>query len=575
MDNAYYATILSEVAMLLQIQGANRYKVRAFEHASNALTHLLEPVSAMIAQDRLTEIQGVGASIAAEIKAIAKHGTCPTRTALLEELDEGLLDLFKVQGLGPKRLKTLYDELGVSNLEALRRAAETGQIKALKGFGAKTEANLLREAERLQGALGRTPLPAALQIAGSFCDLLAARDDVDRVAIAGSLRRQSETVGDIDLLVVSRSEPAPIFEAFVATPGVTEVLAQGDVKCSVRTVQRVQLDLRLVRPEHFASALHYFTGSKAHHVKLRALAKRQGLKINEYGVFPLSSEEALETKSEEAIYAALGLDFIPPELRHGHDEIARAERGELPALIELNDVRGDLHMHTVASDGEASIAQMAEAAKAIGYEYIAITDHSPAVVVANGLDARRFAAHIEAIREHDAEIEGIRLLSGLEVDILRDGSLDMDHDLLRECDWVVGSVHMHQKLPEAEMTARLLRAVETGLLSCLGHPTGRILGGRAGYAYDLERVFAACVEHGVAMEINGSRGRLDFNAEHAAKARAAGVKLTLGSDAHSTRGLNVMPLALGQARRAGLEREDVLNCLPVGELLGRTRPALR
>ncbi len=573
MDNKYYASILSEVASLLKIKGANRYKIRAFENAANALTGLLEPITSFIEADTLTTIEGVGKSIAEDIIAISKTGTCPSRTELLDELDPGLLDLFKIQGLGPKRLKTLYDELDISNLEDLKAAAEANKIQELKGFGKKIEDTLLAEAERLELDSGRTPLPAALTLATSLRDALARRDDVERIEIAGSIRRQKETIGDIDLLVASTSDPAPIMDAFTKLPGVSQVLVQGDKKTSVRTVQDIQVDLRIIAPELFGSALHYFTGSKEHHVKLRTLAKRKGLKISEYGVFKVDDDSTpIASLTEEDLYTALGLPFIPPELRRGHDEITRAQDAALPSLIHPSDVRGDLHMHTTESDGENSILEMAEAAKSLGYDYIALTDHSQVLTVANGMNPRRFAAHIEAIKEANTQIQDFTILSGIEVDILKDGALDMDADLLRACDWVVGSVHIHQKLDKEAMTERLLRAIETGLISCLGHPTGRILGGRGGYEYDMERVLLACAEHGVAVEINGSTGRLDFNAEHAAIAHAAGVKITLGSDAHSTRGLQVMPFAVGQARRAGLTRQDVLNCLPVKDLLAAVRP---
>lgn len=573
MDNKYYASILSEVAALLQIQGANRYKIRAFENAANAITGLLEPITAFVEAGTLTSLDGIGKSIAEDITAISKTGTCPTRTALLDELDAGLLDLFKIQGLGPKRLKTLYDELDISNLDDLKAAASSNKIQELKGFGKKIEDSLLAEAERLELDAGRTPLPAALLLATSLRDALAERDDVERIEIAGSIRRQKETIGDIDLLVASTSDPAPIMEAFTKLPGVSQILVHGDKKTSVRTVQNIQVDLRVIDPAMFGSALHYFTGSKEHHVKLRTLAKRQGLKVSEYGVFKVSDDTTpIASFTEEDLYEALGLPFIPPELRRGHDEIARAQEKELPSLIHPADVRGDLHMHTTESDGDATIMEMAEAAKALGYDYIALTDHSQVLTVANGMNARRFAAHIEAIKEANDQLEDFTLLSGIEVDILKDGALDMDPELLRACDWVVGSVHIHQKLDKEAMTERLLRAIESGLISCLGHPTGRILGGRGGYEYDMERILLACAEYGVAVEINGSTGRLDFNAEHAAIAHAAGVKITLGSDAHSTRGLASMPFAVGQARRAGLSKLDVLNCLPVDELLAAVRP---
>ena len=574
MDNKYYARVLSEVALLKKIKGENRFKIRAFENASRAIASLGADIQTYIDEDRLTEVDGVGKSIAKDIKEISTTGTCTAHTKLLDELDPGLLDLMKIQGMGPKRVKTLYDELGISNIQALKDAAEANKIRDLEGFGEKTEKKLLAEAERIEANAGRTPLPSAKLVATSLRDALAERDDVERIEIAGSLRRQKETVGDIDLLVATTHPPTPIMDAFVTLPGISETIVKGEKKTSVRTVQGIQVDLRVVAPEVFGSALHYFTGSKEHHVKLRTRAKRAGLKISEYGVFKDGDDTPIASATEEDLYAALDLAYIPPELREGFDEIDLAEEDKLPALIERADLRGDIHMHTIESDGEATILEMAEAARALGYEYIALTDHSQVLTVAHGMTPRRFAAHIEAIREADAQIADFSILSGIEVDILKDGALDMDHELLAECDWVVGSVHIHQGLEPDAMTARLLAAIETGLLSCLGHPTGRILGGRAGYTYDFEKVLLACKEYGVAVEINGSTGRLDYNAEHAALAKAMGVKIVLGSDAHSTRGLEVMPFALGQARRAGLTPADVLNCLPARELKAITRPKL-
>ena len=575
MDNAYYSSILNEISSLLKIKGANKYKIRAYDTASNALRGLLEPIENFIKDDSLTSIEGVGKSIAEDLVEISKTGTCQTRTELLDELDPGLLDLFKIQGLGPKRLKTLYDDLNISNLETLKKAAEDHKIQELKGFGKKIEETILAEVERISLNSGRTPLPAALQLAQSFRDALAERDDVEQIQIAGSIRRQKETIGDIDLLVASTSDPKPIMDAFTKLPGVSDILVHGDKKTSVRTVQDIQVDLRVIDPQLFGSALHYFTGSKEHHVKLRTLAKKKGLKISEYGVFKVSDPSApIASLTEEDLYEALNLPFIPPELRKGHDELNLAQESNLPTLLEQQDILGDLHMHTTESDGENSILEMAQRAKELGYKYIAITDHSQVLTVANGLNPRRLAAHIEAIKEANEQIEDFTILSGLEVDILKDGSLDMDEDLLRACDWVVGSVHISQKMSKEAMTERILKAVESGLVSTLGHPTGRILGGRGGYEYDMERVFIACAKNQVAVEINGSTGRLDFNAEHAAIARAAGVKITLGSDAHSTHGLSVMPFALGQARRAGLEKADVLNCLSAKDLLKAVRPSV-
>ncbi len=567
MDNAYYARIMREISLLMQIKGENRFKIRAFDNAATILEDLTSPIDALVEGDALTQIDGIGKSIAQDLKEIYQTGTCGAREALLDSLDRGLLALLHVQGLGPKRIKLLYEQLGIANMEALKDAAQRQQIRQLAGFGAKTEQNILEDIERLSQHAGRTPLPAGLALAQHVCEVLSQLPQAQRVEIAGSLRRGRETIGDIDILVAS-DDPQPILDATATMRGVSKILAHGAKKTSVLLGPGVQVDVRVVEPQVFGSALHYFTGSKEHHVKLRTRAKRQGLKISEYGVFREGSDEAIACATEEDVFAALGLAFIPPELREGVREIDAAQDGKLPQLITLADVRGDLHMHTTASDGEHSILEMAHAAKALGYEYIVITDHSQSLTVANGLTPERLERHIEAIREADRQIDGFRILSGLEVDILKDGALDMTDELLQACDWVVGSVHSLMNQTSEVMTQRLLRAISSGLIQSLGHPTGRILGGRGGYVYDMEAILEACKAHGVAVEINGSTGRLDFNAEHAAMARDRGVKIVLGSDAHSTRGLEVMPLAVQQARRAWLTPADVINAMPMSALFG-------
>jgi DNA polymerase (family 10) len=574
MDNAHYARIINEIAQLSQITGENRFKVRAFENAARALENLPEPVASYIDAGTLTDISGIGKSLAEDIKQIRETGTCEFHTQLLDALDPGLLDLLEIQGLGPKRIKKIYDELGVSNLDAMEEAANAGRVRELSGLGKKTEERILTEIERLRHHAGRTPLPRARKVAESIRDQLAALKSVERIEIAGSIRRERETIGDIDLLVAT-SDPAEPTSALVGLPEVAEVLASGESKTSVRLVNGLQVDLRVVDSEVFGSALHYFTGSKAHHIELRTRAKRQGLKVSEYGVFREGEDAPIASETEAEVYEALGLPFIPPEIREGHAEIELAEEGRLPRLIEPADVRGDLHMHTTETDGRASILEMARAAKELGYSYIAITDHSQAVSIANGMTPERFEAHIARIRAASGEIDDFEILAGIEVDILKDGALDMDPDLLRDCDWVVASVHSYFRMEADAMTDRLLAAMQTGLICEMGHPTGRLLGGRDGYVYDFDAILDAAVEHGIAMEINGSTGRLDLNAELARAAHARGAKLVLGSDAHSTRGLGALRYSVGQARRAGLRADDVLNTLPVDELLGSVRRGLK
>lgn len=562
MDNKEYARILKEISILRQIRGDNHFKIRAYENGARAIENLADPLESLMDEGDITQIEGIGKSLAKELESLRETGVSSVHQELLVELDPGLLDLMKIQGLGPKRIKTLYDELGISNVDLLKEAAESGKIADVEGLGKKTQEKILAEIERLAQSSGRMPLPAARAIAYGVRDKLKEVKGVEAIDVAGSIRRGRETIGDIDILVATSGEPQPIFEAFVTLPEVEEVLVRGDTKTSARLRNGMQVDVRIVRPEQFGAALHYFTGSKEHHVKLRTRAKKMGLKINEYGVFPRDSDTPVASKTEEDLYACLDLQFIPPELREGRDEIDLAEESKVPKLVEAGDMLGDLHMHTTETDGRNTILEMVEAAKARNYRYIAITDHSQAVTVAGGMTPDRFEAQIAQIREINQELEDFRIYSGIEVDILKDGSLDMDHDLLRETDWVVASVHSHFNLPKEEMTARVIRAVESGLVHCLGHATGRILGGRDGYDLDIGQVMDACAVHGVAMEINGSTGRLDLNADLARMAHDRGVKIVLTSDAHSTRGLEDLDFALQQARRAGLTKADIMNTAP-------------
>ncbi len=558
MNNRDYARILGEVASLMQIKGVNQFRVRAFENAAHTIEAETRPIEELIERGEMTELSGIGEGIATQLEQIRERGTCDHLEELLDELDPGLLDLLRIQGLGPKRIRVIYDELKIVDLETLQRAAEQNEIRALSGFGKKTEEKILAEIERLAQTSGRIPLPTAQSVAESLRDQLGDVEGVESIDIAGSLRRGRETVGDIDLLVATEN-PEPVHQAFQSLVEVAEVLVSGQTKTSVRLRSGVQVDLRTVAPEIFGSALHYFTGSKDHHVALRTRAKRQGLKISEYGVFGDDEEKPLASRTEQELFEALDLDYIPPELREGHDEIEAASRGELPDLVELTDIRGDLHMHTTETDGRASIEEMARAGAARGYDYIAITDHSQAVRVANGMNPARFAAQIDEVHRVDDTVDEIRIFAGIEVDILKDGSLDMDHELLAACDWVVASIHSHFNLSKDAMTKRLISAIKSGLISCLGHPTGRILGGRDGYDYDFEQVVDCAVEYDVALEINGSTGRLDLNCDLARHAHERGAMLVLGSDAHSRRGLEDMRFAVQQARRAGLEAESIVN----------------
>lgn len=571
MNNQQYAQLLSEIAVLRSLAGDGAFKVRAYENASRAVATLPRPLDELFELGKdITKFDGIGKSTAEQLRAIYDTGKSPLREQLLQKLDPGLLELTKIQGLGPKRIKLMYDELGITNVELLRGAAERGEIAALDGMGAKTEEKILHELDRLAQLSGRVPLPAARVAAENVADALRAVPGVEQVEVAGSIRRGRETSGDIDILVTTKGDHAAIFDAFVALNDVDDVLVRGETKTSARlATSGMQVDVRIVDPQQFGAALHYFTGSKEHNIEVRARAKKMNLRVNEYGVKNLETDEMIETPTEAELFGLLGLPWIAPEMREGRGEVDLAERGELPALIDASQLRGDFHMHTTASDGKNSIREMADAAKQRGYEFIVITDHSTVLTVANGMTPDRFAAQIDEIRAVDEELADFRVIPGIEVDILADGTLDMDHGLLAQCDWVVASIHTAMNLNREEMTTRLLRAIETGLIHELAHPTGRRLGGRDGYDFDFERVVLAATEAGIYFELNGGTGRLDFNAETARRAYELGAKLVLGSDAHSVRELANIDFAVQQARRGAIPRDAFANIRSAEELFGQ------
>lgn len=561
MRNADYAQLLANTAALVEISGGNPFRARAFQRAARTVSKLPTSIEDALDAGNVRELGGIGKSIAEDLVSIRETGTFPLYDELRSNLPDGILALTHVQGLGPKKIKKLYQELKVGDLASLEAAARADQIADLAGFGKKTQDNILRELDRLRRQAGRRPLPIALRAAEPVLTALRAHPAVERMELAGSARRRRETVKDIDFVVASQ-DPEAVMEAFVALDGVLEVIARGSTKTSVFLGGELQADLRVVRPDQFGSALHHFTGSKEHHVELRSRAKGMGLKISEYGVFKVDAEEGappVASATEEDVYDALGLAWIPPEMRENTGELAAAESNTLPKLLTRADLRGDLHMHTNASDGRHSIEEMARAARDFGHEYIVITDHSQASVVANGLNPERLRAHMEAIDAVNASVEGIAVYKGIEVDILKDGSLDLPGELLDELDFVVGSVHFAMKQDRDTMTARLLRAIGSGHIHALGHPTGRLLGGRDGYEFDLEAIIAACLEHRVALEINASTGRMDLNDDHARLAAEAGVPIVINTDSHSTEGFAQIHLGVGIARRAWLEPRHVLN----------------
>ena len=559
MDNLAIARILRETADLLEIKNENPFKIRAYRNGADiAVNHPHD--LARLDEAGLREIPGIGKDLASRIREIAETGDTAYHRELVAEFPPTILDLLHLQGVGPKNVATLYRELGVRTIDDLERAAHDGRIRALRGMGAKKEALILKALADRKTFAGRQLLPVVHDASEALVSYLRERAPGVEIEAVGSLRRGCETCGDLDLL--GSGAPASLMEAFVEYPLVERVLAHGDTKSSVLLTGGFQADLRLVAADSRGAALQYFTGSKAHNIALRDRAIGLGFKLNEYGVFRLADDVRVAGEREEDVYRTLGLDWVPPELRELRGELEAAERHALPRLIDRADLRGDLHMHTTASDGRDDIRAMAEAARAAGLEYIAITDHTQSLAMANGLDERRMLEHAARIRAIDAEGVGVRLLAGAECDIKADGSLDLDDDCLAALDFVVASVHSGFAQDQAQMTDRLLRAIEHPYVDVLGHPTGRRILKRAPYPVDIEAVIGAAARHGVAMEINCQIERLDLNEANARLAHERGVRLIVSSDAHARHAIARLRWGVLVARRAWLEPADVLNTRP-------------
>ncbi len=555
-NNKRLAEILNRIADFLELKGEVVYKINAYRRAARAIESISEDIEELCRQNRLYEIPGVGERIAKKIREFVETGTIRKYEKLRKEFPEELVKLLDVPYLGPKTLKLAYEKLGVRNLEDLKRVLEDGSLARLPGMGPKKVENIKKGLELYLRGSDRMLLGEALELVEHV--ISGIKEHCQKVAYAGSLRRMKETVGDIDILAVGESKP--IMDAFTSIEGVTEVIAKGDTKSSILIGTR-QVDIRVVEPHQWGAALQYFTGSKEHNVHLRELAKEKGLKINEYGVFKVDTGERIAGESEEEVYECLGLVWIPPELREDRGEIEAAMRGELPQLLDYGDIKGDLHIHSNWSDGGFSIQDIAKAAEKIGYSYIAITDHSKSVKIAHGLDEKRLLKQIEEIDRINRALNGrFVVLKGIEVDILPDGSLDLSDDVLRELDWVVASVHTRFN---EDATERIIAAMENPYVTCIGHPTGRMLFQREGYPVDWEKVFEAAAKTGTCLEINAHQDRLDLPDYLVKAAKEAGVKFAIGTDAHHVGQLWMMKLGVGVARRGWLTKEDVVNCWDV------------
>jgi DNA polymerase (family 10) len=564
IHNADIAADFDEIADLLEIQGANTFRVRAYRNAARSLNELDRSVQTMIARgEDLTELPGVGEDLAAKMRELVATGSCSLLAKLHKELPPKITELLKIPGLGPKRVRALHEDLDVQTVEQLYRAAKDGRIRELPGFGTHIEERIRDSIEAQLNKARRFKLALAVQYAAPLLKYLEATPGVKRADAAGSLRRMRETVGDLDILVAA-GEDSAVSERFVHYDEVKEVLARGPTRSSVRLRSGIQVDLRVVEAESFGAALVYFTGSKAHNIALRRIALERGLKLNEYGVFRDSTRIAGD--SEESVYAAIGLAWIPPELREDRGEVEAARARGLPRLVELGDLRGDLHAHTKASDGHGTVREMALAAKRRGMRYVAITDHSKRLAMAHGLDAARLGKQIDDIDRLNEELDGISVLKGVEVDILEDGSLDLPDSILARLDVVVGAVHSRFDLSRAKQTERILSAMDHPHFSIVAHPTGRLIDEREPYDVDIPRIIRHAKGRGCFLELNAHPERLDLLDIYCQMAKEEGVLVSINSDAHSALEFENLRYGVGQARRGWLEKNDVLNTRSLEEL---------
>ncbi|MBS2027875.1 MAG: DNA polymerase/3'-5' exonuclease PolX [Deltaproteobacteria bacterium] len=575
-DKAELVRVLREIGLLLQLKGESVYKVRAYEKAADVLVQYQGALRPLIDEGRLEELEGFGKAIATKISELVQTGRLPYYDELVAEFPITLLEVVQINGVGPKKAATLHRELGVVDLASLEKACREQRVRTLKGFGEKSELSILEGLAALAKRSTRTPLSKARPLAERALEQVKALPGIVRAEIAGSTRRWSETVGDLDIVasIAEGADPLPVMEAFCALPGVMKVLGTGPTKSSVM-IDGMQLDFRVVGDADFGTALHHFTGSKAHHVKLRGLAREKRLTISEWGLYRLDEKgnegEKLTIPDEAALYRALDMDFIPPELREDRGEIEAARAHRMPDLVELEDLQGITHAHTTDSDGANSVEEMAQAAASRGVKYLSITDHSRAAGYAHGMEIDRLKRQWDEIDRVNSLGLGVRVLKGSEVDILEDGTLDYPDEILEKLEVVIASIHSRFKMDTDQMTARISRAFDNPHLHIWGHATGRLIGTRDGYGLHMEQLLDKAAARGVAIEVNGTPARLDLSADHARLAKARGVKLVLSTDAHAVGELDHLRWAVATARRAGVEKTDVLTRLPVEKFVSTLR----
>ena len=593
MDNKAIAGILYETADLMEINGDDSFRIRSYRNAAEAIEGLPQPVEQLIGEPKkLLEVPGIGKSMAEKLQEICKQGKLSLHSQLLEKYHPSMLELLKIQGLGPKTIALIWSAYKVSDLAGVEKLAREGKLHELPRMGEKQEQKILKAIEDYRRIAGRYCLDEADKIAQKVVEHLSGLPGVEKITPAGSLRRGRETVGDLDILVSGKcctnaEQREAVIEKIVHFPGIRDVIGRGENKVSFRLRSGMQVDVRLLPPDSFGAAMQYFTGSKSHNVALRQRALKMGYTLSEYGLDELPPDTSktgadggsgegkrVAGKTEEEIYTRLKLDYIPPELRENCGEIEAAAEHRLPKLITVDDLHGDVHMHTVETDGKCTIEEMAEAARARGYKYMAITDHSKNLAFANGLDDERALKHIEKIRKADEQIKGIKIFAGIEVDILADGDLDLSDSVLKEMDLVIASVHSAFNQEAPKMTERLLRAVNNPHVSIVGHPTGRILLRRDAYPFDMEKVLNTAAQNKVAMELNAYPDRLDLNDRHLRMAKERGVKIVINTDSHHTSHMEKIRYGVLQARRAWLSAADVLNTLPADKFSRAMKRAL-
>ena len=562
--------IFNQIADLLELKDENPFRIRAYRKAAQNVESLTADIEELVKKDEADDIPGIGKDLAGKIKEIVRTGRLEYLDELKKKIPAVLLDMMKISGIGPKTAKLLHGELKLKNISHLEKLAREHKISGLPGIKDKTEENILKGIELLKKARGRMNLGNAVNASSYFVEMLEKLPHVKKISIAGSLRRMKETVRDVDILVISK-KPEEVMDTFVNARDAGEVLAHGSTKSSIRTKEGIQVDVRVVDESCYGAALVYFTGSKAHNIHIRRLASKKGLKINEYGVFKKKSDKSIAGLKEEDVYKALKLEYIPPELREDTGEVEAAGEGKLPKLIELKDIKGDFHVHSNWSDGVHSLKDLAGFGREKGYEYMAVCDHTKSLTVAGGLNEKELKEQIKEIRKINKGLKRFRLLAGTEVDILKDGSLDIKDEVLKELDVVIAAIHSGFKQSKEELTGRMVKAMQNKFTTIIAHPTGRLLGKRPAYELDFNEVFKAARDTNTALEINAFPDRLDLNDVNARTAKERKVMLSIGTDAHIMYQLNSMGLGVGMARRGWLGKEDVLNTLSLSALLKRLK----